>query len=397
MSRLLSSSSALLWGFQFAFLNPVLALLLVGLFDATPADVGWVLAVYNAGGFVVSLVIPGWADRTGNYLRPMLICAVLTIALAATLAVATSLPVALIALIVLGGPAGVGSTLLFAELRRSGAGIAEVMNTRALVSFAWVAGPPLATFVMGWLGDRSILPVLVGVGILNVVATVLMIRNRRSAPATSSEVSAQQQSEPPEPQRRRVGAIAAIVVAFVILQATNAAVMSIMTLYVTASLGLPVIWGGITLGVAALVEIPALWLMGRLSNRFTVHALMISGCLAGILYYVALVFVRDPITLLAIQLLNAWFFAVIGGLGMTVFQQIIPRPGLATGMYMNTRRIGAIVSGPIIAVAAIEPFGYPAVFGLCAVLAVIATLVLIAQHLVAARRGAQEPDPPTVR
>jgi hypothetical protein len=36
-------SAARLWGLQFAFLNPALALLLVTLFDATAAEVGWVL------------------------------------------------------------------------------------------------------------------------------------------------------------------------------------------------------------------------------------------------------------------------------------------------------------------------------------------------------------------
>ena len=103
MKRLTTSSSALLWGLQFAFLNPVLALLLVTLFHATSAQVGGVLAVYNAGGFIASLVIPGWADRSANYFRPMLICAVLTVALAGVLSIATTLPVAVVALIVLGG------------------------------------------------------------------------------------------------------------------------------------------------------------------------------------------------------------------------------------------------------------------------------------------------------
>ncbi len=56
MKRILVSSSALFWGLQFAFLNPVLALLLVALFGATPGEVGWVLTVYNASGFVASLL-----------------------------------------------------------------------------------------------------------------------------------------------------------------------------------------------------------------------------------------------------------------------------------------------------------------------------------------------------
>ncbi|MGY3378380.1 hypothetical protein ACVWYS_000337 [Arthrobacter sp. TE12231] len=38
--RLLVSSAALLWGLQFAFLNPALALLLVALYDATPPTSG---------------------------------------------------------------------------------------------------------------------------------------------------------------------------------------------------------------------------------------------------------------------------------------------------------------------------------------------------------------------
>jgi MFS transporter, SET family, sugar efflux transporter len=61
--------------------------------------------------------------------------------------------------------------------------------------------------------------------------------------------------------------VAVIVAAFVLLQAANAAVMSVMTLYVTESLGLHIMWGGVTLGIAAGPEIPALLLIGRLSDR----------------------------------------------------------------------------------------------------------------------------------
>lgn len=376
MNRLLTSSSSLLWGIQLAFLNPVLALLLVALFDATPADVGWVLAIYNAAGFLATIAIPAWADRTGNYLLPLMICAVLTVALAGVLTLASSLPVAVIALIVFGGPAGVGTTLLFAELRRSGAGIAEVMNNRAIMSFAWVAGPPLATFIMGVLGDRAILPVLAVVGILNVATTVIMIVRHRSGTAVPRETATGQLEHQPV----KMSVVTAIVVAFVLLQSTNSAAMSIMTLFVTAGLGLPVIWGGITLGIAALVEIPAMWLIGRFSNRFSVRALIISGCAAGALYYIALAILRDPVTLMAVQLLNAWFFAAMSGIGMSLFQQIIRRPGIATGVYMNTRKVGAIISGPIIAVAAIESFGYPGVFALCAVLTVIALVVFLVAY-----------------
>ena len=71
---------------------------------------------------------------------------------------------------------------------------------------------------------------------------------------------------------------------------------------------------------------------------------------------------------------------------MTLFQQIIPRPGLATGIYMNTRRVGSIISGPIIAIAGIAAFGYAGMFAVCAALTVVAALVLIVVHSAARRQ-----------
>lgn len=370
--RHLMTSSALLWGLQFAFLSPVLALLLTALYGATPADIGWVLAVYNAGGFVATLIIPGWADRTGGYLRAMLGCAVLTVALAIALAFATSLPLAVIALLVFGGPAGVGSTLLFAELRRTGAPVSTVMQTRAIVSIAWVAGPPAATLIMGVFGDRAILPVLAAIGALNVATTAVMLSSARRRPDPApAPASAESERQP-----MRMDVVVGVMVAFILLQATNAVVTSIMTLYVVDELGQAVVWGGIVLGVAALLEVPAFWLIARLSRRFSTNALLVSGCIAGIAYYLGLVVARDPIALIALQIPNAWFFSVVAGIGITLFQDIIPRPGLATGLNMNTRRIGAILSGPIIAIASVEGFGFPGVFAACAALTGIALAII---------------------
>ncbi|WP_243065079.1 MFS transporter [Humibacter sp. RRB41] len=392
MKRLLVPTSALFWGLQFAFLNPVLALLLVSLFDASAAQVGWSLAIYNASGFLASLLIPAWADRRGEYLRPMLLCGVFTLVLAGALAVTTSLPVAVVALVVLGGPAGVGSSLLFAHLKASGARPSDVVNTRAVVSFAWVAGPPLATVIMGALGNRSILIALAVVAVLNVATALVTMAAQRDDGEARSSRQAQPEDDRPVPR----AAVIAIVIAFIALQATNSAAVSVMSLFVTDRLGLPLIWSGIALGVSALLEIPALLAIGRLSRRFSGNALVITGCLAGILYYTAMTFVRDPITLIALQVLNAWFFAVVAGVGLTMFQQIIPRPGLASGLFTNTRRVGAIVSGPIIGFGSATAFGYQGIFAVCAALTVVALLIAeIARRI--SRRAQPSPTRPARR
>jgi SET family sugar efflux transporter-like MFS transporter len=170
------------------------------------------LAIYNTGGFVASLLVPAYADRARDYVRPMLACGVLTLALAGVLAATTSLQVAVTGLVLLGGPAGVGSSLLFAHLKHTGAAPGDVVRTRALVSVAWVAGPPLA----------------------------------------------------------------------------------------------------------------------------------------------------------------AALFATVAGVGLTLFQQIIPRPGVAAGLYANTRRLGAIAAGPLIGLGSATRLGYGGVFAASAVITVAA-------------------------
>jgi MFS transporter, SET family, sugar efflux transporter len=379
LNQLLVPSSALLWGLQLAFLSPALALILTDLYGATTAEVGWVLGVYNASGFVASLLLPAYADRKQDYLGPMLVCGALTLLLAVVLAFATTLPIATIALIVIGGPAGVGSSMLYAHLRHSGARPADIVNTRAIVSVAWVAGPPIATFIIGTFGNRAILLAIAAVAVLNIATTAVMISHRkaavRAAAATGDSPSAPADATPQDSPVGRAE-IVLIMAAFILLQATNAAAMTIMTLYVTETLRLDVIWAGIALGVAAALEVPALIIIGRLSDRYSHLGLIATGCLAGIAYYVGLAFVTGPIVLIALQVLNAWFFAGIAGVGLPLFQQMIARPGLSTGLYMNTRRIGSVLSGPIIAIGSLTILGQRGIFVTSAALTLIGVVII---------------------
>ncbi len=55
---------------------------------------------------------------------------------------------------------------------------------------------------------------------------------------------------------------------------------------------------------------------------------------------------------------------------------MIPRPGLSTGLSMNTRRVGAIASGPLIALGSLTPLGNRGIFVACAVITAAALLVV---------------------
>jgi SET family sugar efflux transporter-like MFS transporter len=372
MRRLLVPSTVLLWGLQFAFLNPALALLLVALFHASDAEVGLALALYNAGGFAAALLLPAYADRARNYLAPMMVCSALTVVVCAALFFITSLPVAVVVLTALGGPATVGSTLLVAQLRASGMPLSQQLNTRALYSFAWVAGPPIAALLIAGFGSRSILVAIAVIALLALATTAALRRHRRSGPQ-SGEATATSRAEIPLPRR----ALGVVIGAFVALLATNHVGVVLMTLYATRTLGLDVGWGGIALATAALLEIPALVWIGRLTRRFSSLRLIAVGCVVGTAYYLAMALLSGPVLLIAAQLLNAWFVALVLGVGMTYFQQIIRRPGFASGLFANTARVGAVLAGAVIALGSATPFGYRGVFVVSAALSVLALGALL--------------------
>ena len=98
--------------------------------------------------------------------------------------------------------------------------------------------------------------------------------------------------------------------------------------------------------------------------------------------------VSGPVSLIGLQVLNAWFVAVVAGVGLTLFQEIIARPGLASGLYANTRRVGAIVSGGIIGFGSASTLGYGGVFVVCAALTVVGLLVVsVAARTTRSARG----------
>jgi SET family sugar efflux transporter-like MFS transporter len=175
-----------------------------------------------------------------------------------------------------------------------------------------------------------------------------------------------------------------VALGFVLLQAANATVVSVMALFTTRDLGIDVVWSGVALGVAAAAEIPALLALGRLGGRVSDLALVVSGSVVGIAYFLLMAVVTGPVGLVAAQLLNAWSFAVIAGTGLGLFQRIVARPGLASGLYANTRRLGGVVSGPVIGLGGVTAWGYGGAFLVCAALTAVG-LVLVVVALRTAR------------
>jgi MFS transporter, SET family, sugar efflux transporter len=87
-----------------------------------------------------------------------------------------------------------------------------------------------------------------------------------------------------------------------------------------------------------------------------------------------------PVLLIAAQPFNAFFVSAVSGLGLTLVQDVVGRPGLASALFMNTTRIGAIIAGPVLAIGGIRGQGYGGVFAVCAALVILGLAMLVLER-----------------
>lgn len=121
---------------------------------------------------------------------------------------------------------------------------------------------------------------------LNIATTMIMISHRRAGLTTDAAPA-------PAPLRDEspVGRIGVVLItaAFVLLQATNATGMTILTVYVTETLRLDVLWAGIALGVntrrigsivsGPIIAVGSLTVLGQRGIFVTSAALTLLGLL----------------------------------------------------------------------------------------------------------------------
>jgi len=361
-----------LWGLQFSLINPSLPVILSDRYSASADDIGLALIIYNTSGFFFSIVLPMLADRKASYKAYMTLCSISSVLFVALTIGSPSFGLVLLWLALFGGPASIGTSLLFAYTRSAGLGESELMNVRASVSLSWVLGPPAGALIASTLGPSALL-----FGVCTVSLSIGVLGRSLRSLKTIPMKRGQSKRMPSHSPARMVLIMALLVGSFSCLQGANIASVSTLGIFVSDNLRIDVMWAGIALGLSAALEVPALGVLARIGDRISIGLIMLSGCVAGLIYFSGLQVVEAPLPLLALQPLNSWFCAVLGGTGLGLFQRIIPRPGLASGVYTNARRVGAVLSGLVISAGHRLSDSMSGVFLLCTVLIAVALVVIV--------------------
>ena len=361
---------ACLTGIAGALQTPTLSIFLTDEVHARPAMVGFFFTGSAIIGILVSQFLAGRSDKRGDRKSLIVFCCLLGVLACTLFAWNRNYFVLLFVGVFLSSFGSTANPQMFALAREHAdkTGREAVMFSsflRAQVSLAWVIGPPLAyALAMGFSFTVMYLSAAVAFIVCGVMVWLFLPSMQKELPLATGTVEA--------PRRNRRDTLLLFVIC-TLMWGSNSLYIINMPLFIINELHLPEKLAGVMMGTAAGLEIPTMLIAGYFAKRLGKRFLMRVAAVGGVCFYAGMLMAHSPVILLGLQLLNAIFIGILGGIGMLYFQDLMPgQAGSATTLYTNTSRVGWIIAGSVAGIVA-EIWNYHAVFWFAMVM-IIATL-----------------------
>ncbi|PCD72450.1 sugar efflux transporter SetB [Escherichia coli] len=361
---------AFLTGIAGALQTPTLSIFLTDEVHARPAMVGFYFTGSAVIGILVSQFLAGRSDKRGDRKSLIVFCCLLGVLACTLFAWNRNYFVLLFVGVFLSSFGSTANPQMFALAREHAdkTGREAVMFSsflRAQVSLAWVIGPPLAyALAMGFSFTVMYLSAAVAFIVCGVMVWLFLPSMQKELPLATGTIEA--------PRRNRRDTLLLFVIC-TLMWGSNSLYIINMPLFIINELHLPEKLAGVMMGTAAGLEIPTMLIAGYFAKRLGKRFLMRVAAVGGVCFYAGMLMAHSPVILLGLQLLNAIFIGILGGIGMLYFQDLMPgQAGSATTLYTNTSRVGWIIAGSVAGIVA-EIWNYHAVFWFAMVM-IIATL-----------------------
>lgn len=361
---------AFLTGIAGALQTPTLSIFLTDEVHARPAMVGFFFTGSAVIGILVSQFLAGRSDKRGDRTSLIVFCCLLGVLACTLFAWNRNYFVLLFVGVFLSSFGSTANPQMFALAREHAdkTGREAVMFSsflRAQVSLAWVIGPPLAyALAMGFSFTVMYLSAAVAFIVCGVMVWLFLPSMQKELPLATGTIEA--------PRRNRRDTLLLFVIC-TLMWGSNSLYIINMPLFIINELHLPEKLAGVMMGTAAGLEIPTMLIAGYFAKRLGKRFLMRVAAVGGVCFYAGMLMAHSPVILLGLQLLNAIFIGILGGIGMLYFQDLMPgQAGSATTLYTNTSRVGWIIAGSVAGIVA-EIWNYHAVFWFAMVM-IIATL-----------------------
>lgn len=241
---------------------------------------------------------------------------------------------------------------------------------RVCFSLAWTAGPSVGAWVMVHHGFRGL---FLGAAALFALFFVGILR---SVPLERKPPQARAAGRESVWRVLTRGDVFALFAAFLLIFAAHTINMMNLPLVITKLLGGSGRDVGITFGIGPLTEIPLMLWFGLLAARGHTLGLIRFGAAATVLYFLLLLFAREPWQVFPMQMLHGLSFAIISNVAILFFQDLLPgQPGLATAIFANAANVGSL-TGYFSFGALVGPLGNRGLFVVSAVFTAV-TFVIV--------------------
>lgn len=245
-----------------------------------------------------------------------------------------------------------------------------ISTLRSLVSLGFLVGPLGGTLLLAVAGYRGLFLVTSTIYLAIASLVFVFLASRKSNPRNPGKSNASGASSLRNRQIRQP------FIAFILLFMVNAMNLVNTPLFIVNELQGTHTDVGLVVGICAGLEIPIMLLLGALGRKISNHTLIMTGSVIAFFYFVILSVSNDPLQLIAAQLLQATFVAIVMGNGLSYFTTMLPEsPGVATTLYANASTIGRL-AGTLGSGIIAQNAGFRSVYWACLAIVIFSFVML---------------------
>ncbi|MCU5745770.1 sugar efflux transporter [Staphylococcus sp. SQ8-PEA] len=210
---------------------------------------------------------------------------------------------------------------------------------RSMFSFGFLFGPLIGNLLQAFNGYAGLFSGTVAIILFTLILQVVCFREVK----TSKQMTIETQVEDKAPNMLKNKTLLIPFTAFILLHIGQWMYTLNMPLFVTHYLQDSKRYVGVLASLCAGLEVPFMILLGILSTKIGTRTLLMLGGLSGSLFFVSIGVFEHVYAMIAGQLFLAFFLAILLGLGITYFQDVLPDfPGYSSTLFANAMVIGQL-------------------------------------------------------
>ena len=210
---------------------------------------------------------------------------------------------------------------------------------RSMFSFGFLFGPLIGALLLGVNGYAGLFTGTVTIILFTLMLQVFFFKDIKTK-QTTTDVN---QVEAEAPNMLHDKALLVPFLAFILLHIGQWMYTLNMPLFVTKYLNEAEGYVGGLASLCAGLEVPFMVVLGILSAKLTTRVLLMLGGLFGGLFYFSIGVFENLVMMFVGQVFLAIFLAILLGLGISYFQDILPDfPGYASTLFANAMVIGQL-------------------------------------------------------